>query len=124
MELSNSFILTAADRSNRSRKLLCLKPSEHAPHCASLLKKMIGEVFPSHYVAVINGGVEISEKLLEQSFDHIFLYWWRTSWKDRDGKSIETFNTSDFGIRWKKSMHCRRKPILKLAANELFLENF
>ena len=49
-----------------------LKPSEHAPHCASLLKKMIGEVFPSHYVAVINGGVEISEKLLEQSFDHIF----------------------------------------------------
>ena len=37
-----------------------------------LLKKMIGEVFPSHYVAVINGGVEISEKLLEQSFDHIF----------------------------------------------------
>ena len=23
-----------------------LKPSEHAPHCASLLKKMIGEVFP------------------------------------------------------------------------------
>ena len=49
-----------------------LKLSEHAPHCASLLKKMIGEVFPSHYVAVINGGVEISEKLLEQSFDHIF----------------------------------------------------
>ena len=33
-----------------------LKPSEHAPHCANLLKKMIGEVFPSHYVAVINGG--------------------------------------------------------------------
>ena len=33
---------------------------------------MIGEVFPSHYVAVINGGVEISGKLLEQSFDHIF----------------------------------------------------
>lgn len=28
--------------------------------------------FPSHYVTVINGGVEISEKLLEQSFDHIF----------------------------------------------------
>ena len=49
-----------------------LKPSEHAPHCASLLKKMIGEVFPSHYVTVINGEVEISEKLLEQSFDHIF----------------------------------------------------
>ena len=49
-----------------------LKPSEHAQHCANLLKKMIGEVFPSHYVAVINGGVEISEKLLEQSFDHIF----------------------------------------------------
>ena len=49
-----------------------LKPSEHAPHCASLLKKMIGEVFPSHYVAVINGGVEISAKLLEKPFDHIF----------------------------------------------------
>lgn len=36
------------------------------------LQPLIGEVFHSHYVAVINGGVEISEKLLEQSFDHIF----------------------------------------------------
>ena len=26
-----------------------LKPSEHAPHCASLLKKMIGEAFHSQY---------------------------------------------------------------------------
>lgn len=86
-----------------------LKPSEHAPHCASLLKKMIGEVFPSHYVAVINGGVEISEKLLEQSFDHIFYTGGERVGKIVMEKSIETFNTSDFGIRWKKSMHCRRK---------------
>lgn len=49
-----------------------LKPSEQAPYCANILKQMIGEVFPSHYVAVINGGVEISQKLLEKPFDHIF----------------------------------------------------
>lgn len=49
-----------------------LKPSELAPHCASLLKKMIGEIFPSHYVAVINGDRRISENLLTKKFDHIF----------------------------------------------------
>ena len=27
-----------------------LKPSEYAPHCASLLKKMISEIFPSHLI--------------------------------------------------------------------------
>lgn len=49
-----------------------LKPSELAPHCASVLKKMIGEIFPSHYVAVINGDRRISEHLLTKKFDHIF----------------------------------------------------
>ena len=49
-----------------------IKPSEYAPHSAKVLKKIIGEIYPSHYVAVINGDQKVGEKLLTKKFDHIF----------------------------------------------------
>ncbi|MCI9575115.1 MAG: aldehyde dehydrogenase [Clostridiales bacterium] len=49
-----------------------LKPSEHAPHTAAILTEIIRECFPPKYVAVMPGGQETSEQLLEQPFDFIF----------------------------------------------------
>jgi aldehyde dehydrogenase (NAD+) len=49
-----------------------LKPSENTPHTASLLKKMMTELFEEQEVAVFEGDVEVSQRLLEQPFDHIF----------------------------------------------------
>lgn len=49
-----------------------IKPSEYAPYSAQVLKKIIGEIYPSHYIAVINGDRKVGEKLLTKKFDHIF----------------------------------------------------
>ncbi|SFX45759.1 aldehyde dehydrogenase (NAD+) [Thermoactinomyces sp. DSM 45891] len=49
-----------------------LKPSEYTPHVSQVLSHLIEGVFPSEYIAVVEGGVETSKELLELPFDHIF----------------------------------------------------
>ncbi len=49
-----------------------LKPSELAPHVSSVLSRMLSEAFPREFVAVVEGGVEVSNALLAQRFDKIF----------------------------------------------------
>lgn len=49
-----------------------IKPSEIAPHTSSLLAQMMGKYFEPEYIAVVEGGVEVSQKLLTEKFDHIF----------------------------------------------------
>lgn len=49
-----------------------LKPSEFAPNTASLIRRMIEDLFPANEVAVFEGGPEVSQKLLALPFDHIF----------------------------------------------------
>lgn len=49
-----------------------LKPSEVSSHTALVLEKLIQSEFSPQEVAVIKGGPEVAEKLLELPFDHIF----------------------------------------------------
>ena len=49
-----------------------LKPSEIAPHTSQVLADIIQKHFDSAYIAVLEGGVEISQQLLAEKFDHIF----------------------------------------------------
>ena len=49
-----------------------LKPSEFTFHTASLIEKIIGEVFDPGHVTVIQGGVETSQELLSNKWDYIF----------------------------------------------------
>lgn len=49
-----------------------LKPSELTPRTSGLLARLIGETFPETYLAVVEGGVETSQELLNEPFDHIF----------------------------------------------------
>lgn len=48
-----------------------LKPSEVAPHTSAALTQMIEATFDPAYISVVEGGVEASQELLEQPFDHI-----------------------------------------------------
>ena len=48
------------------------KPSAYAPATSALLAKMVGELFPPEYVAVVTGGREENAALLEEKFDFIF----------------------------------------------------
>ncbi|MGB3299976.1 MAG: aldehyde dehydrogenase [Phormidesmis sp.] len=49
-----------------------IKPSEVTPHTSALLARLMGDTFSADYVSVIEGGVETSQALLAESFDHIF----------------------------------------------------
>lgn len=49
-----------------------LKPSAYAPKTSRVLADMIGRIFPKRYVAVIEGGRQENQSLLEQKFDYIF----------------------------------------------------
>ena len=49
-----------------------LKPSAYSPHTSKVIKKIISETFDEKEVAVIEGGREENQCLLEQKFDYIF----------------------------------------------------
>jgi aldehyde dehydrogenase (NAD+) len=49
-----------------------LKPSEYAEHTAAVLTEMIASAFDPAYVALVNGGPEVSKALLENRYDYIF----------------------------------------------------
>ena len=49
-----------------------LKPSAYSPATSKLLKKLISELYPDEYIAVVEGGREENACLLEQKFDYIF----------------------------------------------------
>ncbi len=49
-----------------------IKPSEHAPHSARLIRSIVNECFPEKEVAVVEGEVAVAQALLQLPFDHIF----------------------------------------------------
>ena len=49
-----------------------LKPSELAPHTAAALERLVAEVFDPRQVAVVTGGPEVVQALLQERFDSIF----------------------------------------------------
>ena len=49
-----------------------LKPSAKVPQTSAFLKKLISDLFPEEEAAVIEGGHDVSDALLELPFDHIF----------------------------------------------------
>jgi aldehyde dehydrogenase (NAD+) len=49
-----------------------LKPSELAPHTSRVMAELITETFEPAFVAAVEGGVETSQRLLAEKWDHIF----------------------------------------------------
>ncbi|MCL4126983.1 UNVERIFIED_CONTAM: hypothetical protein GTU68_035353 [Idotea baltica] len=49
-----------------------LKPSEVTPHTANIISEIIKAVFDPAHVVVVEGGVEVSQKLLAEKWDYIF----------------------------------------------------
>jgi len=49
-----------------------LKPSEVAPATSALIARLLKSKFPEEHVRVIEGGPELTDKLLSLPFDHIF----------------------------------------------------
>lgn len=49
-----------------------IKPSEKSPRTASLLEDIVSAVFEPEYAAVVNGGIETAQRMLDYPWDHIF----------------------------------------------------
>lgn len=49
-----------------------MKPSELAPATSHLSMKLIEQVFPQEFVAVVEGGILTNQRLLEERWDYIF----------------------------------------------------
>ena len=49
-----------------------LKPSELTPNTAKIIAEIVAKVFESDHVKVVEGGIEVSQKLLAQRWDYIF----------------------------------------------------
>ena len=49
-----------------------LKPSEFAPHTAAALARLISEIFPTEFIAVVQGDETTAAGLLREKFDTIF----------------------------------------------------
>ncbi len=49
-----------------------IKPSELAPNTAEILEHLINSHFPAEYIHVVTGGADLSQRLLEHRWDHIF----------------------------------------------------
>lgn len=49
-----------------------LKPSEFNPATATLLQRLLGEVFPAEQVALVTGGADVGAGFSRLPFDHLF----------------------------------------------------
>ena len=49
-----------------------LKPSELAPQTSKVIARLVASVFPPAFVTVVEGGLETSQALLLEKWDHIF----------------------------------------------------
>ena len=49
-----------------------IKPSAYAGATSHAIAKIIGDIFPQEYIAVVEGGREENKALLEEAFDYIF----------------------------------------------------
>lgn len=61
-------LISAVAAGNR----VVLKPSELTPHTSAIIAKIIEKSFHINHVEVVQGGIEVSEKLLAKRWDYIF----------------------------------------------------
>ena len=49
-----------------------IKPSEFSVHTTAVIKKIVNELFPPHYVRIVEGEKELVQELIHAPFDYIF----------------------------------------------------
>lgn len=49
-----------------------VKTSAYSPNTSGIVKEMLEEIFPEEYVAIVTGGRDENEYLLDEKFDYIF----------------------------------------------------
>ena len=49
-----------------------VKPSEHTPNVATVIRNVIEDSFDSNYISVVEGGINETQTLIHLPFDYMF----------------------------------------------------
>ena len=101
-----------------------LKPSAYSAHTTALISRMIQECFDEKYVAVVTGGREENNFLLNEHFDYIFFTGSQEVGKEvmRHASNHLTPITLELGGKSPCIVH--KSADIKLAAKRIVLVNF
>lgn len=101
-----------------------IKPSAYSPATSELLAKLLGELFPEEYVAVVTGGREENACLLEEKFDYIFFTGSKTVGKTVLEKAANYLTPVTLELGGKSPCIVDQSANLKLAAKRIVFGKF
>ena len=101
-----------------------LKPSAYSPYTSEIVRKIVKEVFPEEYVAVVTGGREENKALLEMKFDYIFFTGSSNVGKEVLRKAAENLTPVSLELGGKSPCIVDKTANLKLAAKRIVFGKF
>ena len=96
-----------------------LKPSAYSPNTSQVIAKIISDIFPKEYVAVITGGREENTDLLNQKFDLVFFTGSQNVGKDVLRHTAETLTPAVLELGGKSPCIVESSAKLSLAAKRI-----
>ena len=96
-----------------------VKTSAYSPNTSKAIADMIGEIFPPEYVAVIPGGREENQYLLDEKFDYIFFTGSKNVGKTVLKKAAENLTPVTLELGGKSPTIVDETAKLRLAARRL-----
>ena len=101
-----------------------LKPSAYSPYTSEIVRKIVKEVFPEEYVAVVTGGREENKALLEMKFDYIFFTGSANVGKEVLRKAAENLTPVSLELGGKSPCIVDETANLKLTAKRIVFGKF
>lgn len=101
-----------------------LKPSAYSPASTRIVKQIVEECFDPSWVAVVTGGREENETLLDQKFDYIFFTGSQHVGKEVMAKAAGHLTPVTLELGGKSPCIVDRKCNLKLAARRIVFGKF
>lgn len=101
-----------------------VKPSAYSPATSAVIKTIIEECFPEHYVAVVTGGRQENTYLLDQQFDYIFFTGGKTVGRLVMSKAAENLTPFTLELGGKSPCVVDRTANIKLAARRIVFGKF
>ncbi|MCD7763229.1 MAG: aldehyde dehydrogenase [Lachnospiraceae bacterium] len=101
-----------------------VKPSAYSPNTSDLIAKLIRECFDESYVAVVTGGREENQYLLQEHFDYIFFTGSKSVGREVMRQASEHLTPVTLELGGKSPCIVDRTANLKLAAKRIVFGKF
>ena len=101
-----------------------VKPSAYSPATSAVIARIIGEIFPEEYIAVVTGGRQENASLLEKKFDMIFFTGSKNVGKEVLRKAAEHLTPAVLELGGKSPCIVDETAKIKLAAKRIVWGKF